>query len=166
MTMRTRYLASVPLALLLAACGQADSETVLETVRMTEQAQLQAIAADDLGGAVRNYDAEAVMVSAGSDPVAGAEAIRASFEQLLADPNFALEVTPGTGWASEAGDMAVTTFTGQLTTTDPDSGEAVTVPVGNQTVWRRSDGTPWKIVSEYTVALPAPAEAPEAAPPA
>jgi hypothetical protein len=30
----------------------------------------------------------------------------------------------------------------------------MTVPIVNQTVWRRADGVGWKIVSEHNAALP------------
>lgn len=147
-------LALVPLAL-LAACGQsADPEATLDTVRATEQAQLEAIAAKDLRGAVRVYEDDAVRVAPGGAPVSGVAAIGAAFEGLLADPNLKLEITPGPDWAAGSGDLAVTTFTARFTTTDPASGQPVTVPVANQTVWRKAEGAPWKIVSDQTVALP------------
>jgi ketosteroid isomerase-like protein len=151
---RVPFLALAPLAL-LAACGPAaDPEAVLESVRATEQSQLEAITGKDLRGAVRNYADNAVLVAPGSEPAEGGEAVAAVFDQLLSDPNFGLEVDHGPGWASESGDLAVTTSTGRLTTTDPASGDPVTVALGNQTVWRKPTGKPWQIVSDYNVALP------------
>jgi ketosteroid isomerase-like protein len=156
-----RILALAPLAL-LAGCGSsADPDAVLETVRATEQAQLQALGSKDLRGAVRNYAEDAVVVTPGRAPAANGEAIAAAFDELLDDPNFRIEVTPGPGWASESGDLAVTTATGRITTTDAASGEPVTMPIANQTVWRKPTGKPWTIVSEYNVALPDEAEAAE-----
>ena len=67
-----------------------------------------------------------------------------------------IEITPGNGWTAESGELAVTTFTGELTTTDPASGQAASVPIANQTLWRRADGIGWQIVSDYNVALPSP----------
>jgi len=125
-------------------------------VRATEQSQLEAVAAKDLRGAIRNYEAEAVLVAPGRAPVSGAAAIENAFGQLLADPNFRIAMEPGAGWAAESGELAVTTATGTVTTTDA-SGEPVTVPIANQTVWRREDGVGWKIASEYNATLPAPA---------
>ncbi len=90
----------------------------------------------------------------GGAPVSGVAAIGAAFEGLLADPNLKLEITPGPDWAAGSGDLAVTTFTARFTTTDPATGEPVTVPVANQTVWRKAEGAPWKIVSDQNVALP------------
>jgi ketosteroid isomerase-like protein len=151
---RTRLLALAALPL-LAACGSStDPREVLDTVRATEQAQLQAMAGKDLRGATRNYDAAAVLVTPGNAPATGAPAIEKSYATLLADPNFAIAMKPGEGWAAESGELATTTATGTVTTTDAASGQPVTVPIANQTVWHRVDGVGWKIVSEHNAALP------------
>lgn len=155
---RASLLALAPIVLLAACGGSADPDAVLESVRATEQAQLQAIAAGDLRGAVRNYQDGATLVAPGSPPATTGEAIAAVFDELLADPNLKLEVEPGPGWVSESGELAVTTFTGSMTMTDAASGQPVTVPIGNQTVWRKATGKPWTIVSDYNVELPAAAE--------
>lgn len=153
---RPRYLSLAPLTILLAACGSsADPETVLETVRATEQSQLEAIAAKDLRGAVRNYAEEAVIVSPGGPPARGAAEISAAFESLLADPNLEIEATPGPGWAAASGDLVVTTATARYTTSEPGSGRPAEFTVSNQTVWRKAEGAAWQIVSDYNVALPA-----------
>ena len=157
--MRARYLALAALPL-LAACGAAaDPAEVLATVRATEQAQLEAVAAKDLRGAIRNYETGAALVAPGGAQVSGAAAIEHAYEALLADPNFRIAMEPGEGWASESGELAVTTATGTATTTDAASGKPVTVPIANQTVWRREDGVGWKIASEYNASLPAAAAA-------
>jgi len=148
-------LALAPLAL-LAACGSsADPDAVLETVRATEQAQLQAIASRDLRGAVRNYQDGAVLVSSGQAPATGGEAIAAAFDGMLSDPDLKVEVEPGPAWVSDDGSMAVTTSTARYTTSEPGSGRPVEKTIGNQTVWRKPAGKPWTIVSDYNVELPA-----------
>lgn len=153
--MRARLLALAALPF-LAACGSADTAEVLETVRATEQSQLQAVAAKDLRGATRNYDPAAVVVAPDGVSVNGSAALEGEYGKLLADPNFAIEMKPGDAWAAESGELAVTTATGSVTTTDA-SGAAVTVPISNQTIWRRQDGVGWKIVAEQNTALPQPA---------
>jgi len=153
MMKRTLFTASA--LMLLAACGSsADTDAVLETVRATEEAQLQAIAARDLRGAVRNYADGALLVTPGQPPATGGEAIAAAFDGMLADPNLKVEVQPGPGWVSEAGDMAVTTSTARYTTTEPGIEKPVEMTVGNQTVWLKPTGKPWQIVSDYNVELP------------
>ena len=151
----TAILVPASMTLLLAACGSAaDPDAVLESVRATEQAQLQAIAAKDLRGAVRNYADGAVLVTPGQAPATGGEAIAAAFDAMLADPNLKLDVTPGPGWVSEGGDMAVTTSTARYSATEPGSDKPVEMTVSNQTVWRKPTGKPWQIVSDYNAELP------------
>ena len=150
---RARYLALAVLPL-LAACGSADPAEVLATVRATEQAQLEAMAAKDLRGAIRNYAPDADVLAPGDASVSGTAAIEGAYKALLADPNFKLVMEPGASWAAESGELAVTTATGTVTTTDPASGEPVTAPIANQTVWRRQDGVGWKIISEHNASLP------------
>ena len=158
MRMTILALAALPL---LAACGSANPDEVLGAVHDTEQGQLQAIAAKDLRGATRNYAEDAVLVTPGAAPASGIAAIEIAFKPLLADPNLKLAATPGKGWASASGEFAVTTFTGTLTTTDAASGQPVTVPIANQTLWHKANGIGWQIVSDYNAALPAAAaEAP------
>jgi ketosteroid isomerase-like protein len=149
---RTLALAALPL---LAACGTANPDEVIATIRATEQTQLQAIAAKDLRGATRNYAPDAVLVTPGAAAVDGIAAIEGAFKPLLADPNLKLHITPGKGWAAESGEFAVTTFTGTLTTTDAASGQPLTVPIANQTLWQKANGIGWQIVSDYNSALPA-----------
>lgn len=144
---RIPILALAPIAM-LSACGSADPDQVLETVRATEQAQFQAVASRDLHGAVRNYADGAVLVVPGHSPATDGEAIAATFDAWLSDPNFRIEMTPDAGWASAAEDLAVTTASGTITITDAETGEALTIPVTSQTVWTRTSGQPWRIVSE------------------
>jgi uncharacterized protein (TIGR02246 family) len=155
----SRFLALAPLAL-LAACGTgADPEATLDTVRLTEQAEVEAIAADDLDGVMRNYADDAVLVSPNSAPAKGSAAIRAAFETMLADPSLAFELTPGPGWAAASGDLAVTTSTIRFTFTEAGADAPTTATVANQTTWRKADGAPWQIVADYNAAVPGPPEA-------
>jgi len=148
-------LALAPLAL-LAACGPSvDVDDVTETLRLTEQAHLDAIAAKDVDGIMKLYENDAVVVVPGAAPVSGAPAIRTYFEQMVNDPNLTIETTPGASWTGAAGDLAVTTYSATFTHTDPASGERRTVPMNNQTVWTKATGSSWMIASDTNVALPA-----------
>jgi ketosteroid isomerase-like protein len=152
----SRALLALAPVTLLAACGAAavDQSAALDAVHATEQAQLQAIADKDLHGAVRNYRDDAVLVAPGSAPATTGDAIAAEFDELIGDANLKIELEPGPGWVSESGELAVTTSTGRMTTTDPASGQPVVSRIGNQTVWQKPTGKPWQIVSDYNVALP------------
>ena len=155
---RITFLALPPLAL-LAACGPSvDVDDVTETLRLTEQAHLDAIAAEDVDGIMKLYEEDAVVVVPGERPVSGTSAIRAYFERMVADPNLTIQTAPGPSWTGAAGDLAVTTYTGIFTHSDPESGERRTVPMNNQTVWTKKTGSTWKIASDYNLALPDRAE--------
>jgi len=149
-----RYLTLAPLVL-LAACGtSADPGATLDTVRMTEQAEVEAIASDDIDGVMRVYAEDAVLVSPNAAPAKGATAIRAAFTEMLADPSLAVELTPGPGWAATSGDLAVTTATLRFASTPEGADAPTTMTVANTTTWRKANGAPWQIVADYNAAVP------------
>lgn len=154
--------AALPLALLAACSGGANPDEVVETVRLTEQSQLQSIESGDAVGIARLYADDAVLVKPDGSVLAGGAAIAEEYAALLQDPNFALAIEPTGGWASAADDMAVLTSHVQFTTSDPETGEPVTLDLNSQTVWTKASGGTWMIRSAYNVAQPvaaAPAEA-------
>lgn len=153
MTKPALFLAAVSF-FTLSACGTSvDPAEALDAVRLTEKAHHDAIAAKDLDGVKRKYADNATLMLPDTAPASGRDAVGATYEAWFADPNFAIDLTEGPGWAASSGDLAVTTYTAQVTMTD-ESGRAVTVPVANQTVWRRADGAPWQIVSDFNAELP------------
>lgn len=168
---RTSILASaVSLAALglLTACGGGleDPQAVLDAVSATEAAQLEAMAAGDARGATRFYATDAVVHMADGTTLDGFDAITASFDELMADPNIAVTSEQGPGWAAASGDLAVTTSDMHITTTDDASGEAVTTSIRGQSVWGKTTTGNWKVVSEFLIdaadeAEAAPAEAAE-----
>lgn len=145
--------------LLLAACGGGDPAESVEAIRHTELGQLDSIASKDIVGIARLYRDDARLVKPDGTVLEGGVAIVEEYGALLEDPNFAITMEPAGGWASSDGELAVVTSNIQFTTTDPATGEAVTLPLDSQTVWHRENGATWKIVSAYNVARsPAPTE--------
>lgn len=163
--MKKLTLAALAPALLLTACGGGgDPEETIAAIRHNETAQLQSIESGDLVGIARLYDDNAVLVRPDGTTLDGGAAIANAYGDLLEDPNFALSSEPVDGWASASDDLAVVTSSVDFTVTDPETGEAVTMPLISQTVWERAPGASWKIVSAYNVeraveAAPAEAEA-------
>ncbi len=139
-------------AVLLAACGGGDPAETLAAIRHNETAQLQSIESGDLVGIARLYTDGATLVRPDGTVLEGGAAIADAYGDLLEDPNFALASEPVDGWASTGDDLAVVTSNVDFTTSDPETGEAVTMPLISQTVWERSPGSSWKIVSAYNVA--------------
>lgn len=163
--MKFRVLGILAATTMLAACGGgADPATVVDTIRATEQAQLDSIASDDLVGIARLYADNATLVRPDGSMLEGGAAIADAYADLLEDPNFALTVEPRGGWASSAEDLAAVDSYVDFTTTDPETGEAVTLEMVSQTVWTRQPGSTWMIVSAVNAprgvaAEEAPAEA-------
>lgn len=154
---RAPYLTALSLAplALLAACGGSaiDPAETLDTVKATETAQLESLAAKDVEGVMRYYDSDAVVVTPGAPPATGTAAIQSALSGLIEDPNLDVKLEQGKGWAANSGELAVTTSSGTMTVTDPETGEPTVVPMRNQTVWYKATGDTWKIVSEYNVDL-------------
>lgn len=153
--MNKRIFAGLAPVVLLAACGgAADPAVTIDAVRQTEQVQLQSIEGADLRGIVRLYAESARLVRPDGTSLEGRDAIAADYEQLLSDPNFALTIEPTGGWAGDGSDLAVLTSYVTFTTSDPDTGEAVSMPMDSTATWHRLDGGTWEIVSAYNVARP------------
>lgn len=152
--MRAILFVTLAPAMLIAGCNQptadapADPAAALAAIDAVEQGQASAINARDLAGATAVYADDARFFDAGSPAVSGSEAIKASFEGLLADENAALEITRATSWAAASGDLVVTQATYKFTTTGED-GQPVTVDGLNQTVWQKQPDGSWKIVSDF-----------------
>lgn len=165
---RTSYLApalSIAALGLLTACGSdlGDPQEILDAVSATEAAQLEAMAAGDARGATRFYATDAVVHMADGTTLDGFDAITASFDELMTDPNVAITSEQGPGWASASGDLAVTTSDMKITTTDEASGEPVTQSIRGQSVWGKTTTGNWKVVSEFLIAAGDEAEAAPAA---
>ncbi|WP_137680804.1 YybH family protein [Aurantiacibacter suaedae] len=150
--MRIAVLATLTATTLLAACsGGADPDDVIATIRATEQAQLDAIASDDLVGIARLYADDAVLVRPDGTRLLGGAAIADGYGDLIADPAFHIEVSPANGWAATSEDLATLASNVDITTTDPETGEPVTEQMISQTVWTRQSGGTWMIRSAINV---------------
>lgn len=152
--MRAIIFATLAPAMFIAGCNQppadtpADPADVLAAIDAVEQGQQAAFNADDLEGATSVYATDARFFDAGGAPAVGAEAIRAAFEGMFADPNAALSLTRTQSWVAESGDLAVTTSDYTLTVTG-DDGQPVTISGVNQTLWQKQADGSWKIAADF-----------------
>jgi ketosteroid isomerase-like protein len=163
-------LAAAPI-ILISACSQpaetpaVDPDAVLAAIHEVENGQLEALNSNDLAGGVAVYGEGATLYVDGTSPATGAEAIQAHMEAMLSDPGFDVSMDEGSyrSWVAASGDLAVTSFTGLFSRTDAETGEVVTEPVVNQTVWQKQDDGSWKNVHDVNMvyveeAAEAPAE--------
>jgi ketosteroid isomerase-like protein len=163
-------LAAAPI-ILIAACSQpaeppaADADAVLAAIHEVENAQLEALNNGDTAGGAVVYGEGATLYVDGTSPATGADAIQAHMEAMLSDPGFNVSMDEGSykSWVAASGDLAVTSFTGLFSRTDTETGEVVTEPVVNQTVWQKQANGSWKNVHDVNMvyvgeAAEAPAE--------
>ena len=153
--MPAQYLfAAAPMAL-LAACAQpaeapapADPEAVLDMLSANEKGLQAAFNDKDLEAGVAFYAQDATFFGGGSPPAEGREAIRASFEAMLADENSSLALNRTGSWVAASGELAVTQASYTFSFTGED-GNRASVEGRNQTVWvKQADGR-WKIASDF-----------------
>lgn len=151
--------------LLLAACSAGEASYTGDPaaqIAAVEEAQLDAIAADDAAGAAAPYAEDATVTMGDEVPIQGIDAIRVAYEEALSDPYFDYVVTPGTLEVNDAKDRAVAVER-YTAAASPPEGEGVIVTTGTvETVWAREDGL-WHITSLTTAQdppeVPASAEA-------
>lgn len=154
--------AAIPVVL-VAACSQpaetpaADADAVLAAIHEVENAQLEALNDGDIAGGAVVYGEGATLYVDGTSPATGAEAIQAHMEAMLSDPGFNVSMDEGSykSWVAASGDLAVTSFTGQFSRTNAETGEVVTEPVVNQTVWQKQGDGSWKNVHDVNMVYPA-----------
>jgi len=153
-------LALAPLAL-AAACTRVDApqpaddkDAALLAIHMVEEGQMKAFDADDVAGAIAPYGDDSVFIASGMPLASGMAAIRPAFEEMLADPNAKLVMSPQSSRVSASGDLAVTTASYDFTHSDPATGEPVTEHGMNQTVWSKQADGSWKNVSDFNVSVP------------
>jgi ketosteroid isomerase-like protein len=162
--MKANTAAAALLLAALAACSQGapppavDAAAELAKVNAAEAAQISAINAKNLDGALAIYAPDAEFAASGAPPASGAEELHAELGGFLADPNLHLAVTPGKGEVSASGDLAYITTTYELTTTDPATHQPVTSRGNSIMVWKKGADGAWQAVADYNV------EAPPAAP--
>jgi ketosteroid isomerase-like protein len=160
----TFAITAVPFVL-LAGCEQAaetpavDPDAVLAAIHEAENMQLAALQNDDVAGAVAVYGEGAALYVDREVPAIGPAAIQANMEAMFSDPGFNAEMDEGSykSWVSASGDMAVTSFTGQFSRTNAETGEVVTEPMVNQTVWQKQADGSWKNVHDVNMVYAAEA---------
>lgn len=133
--------------------AQQDPAQARDAILKAQSSRVDALNKGDVDGAVAVYAPEATVVVPGQSPITDPAAIRANYASLLGDDKLRMSITPGRIWVSAGADFAVTTS--QIKIMGPEADATNGIDSTNQAVWQRqADGT-WKIVSEYSVALPA-----------
>jgi len=144
------YLPLVAALAWASGCGEANppladtdalQEQLLEADRQFELLTSQRGAV----GWAYSFAEDGVMIQ-GSTRIQGRAAIQEAMKPLLEDPQRGLTWTPETAWASQSGDLGVTTGSFRSFRRN-EQGEEETVATGAYiTVWRRQEDGSWKVV--------------------
>jgi uncharacterized protein (TIGR02246 family) len=116
-----------------------------KAIRDTEAEFAKAVATRDVEKVVAFYAEDAVVLSPGEAAATGKAAIRASFTQLLAMPDFELTWTPTKVEVAKSGDLAYDFGTNAMSHKDA-NGKVVSDHGKYTTVWRKGATGGWKAV--------------------
>jgi ketosteroid isomerase-like protein len=147
------WIAFLPLLAALAGasgCGEAkpplpDTEDLKEQLLEADR-QFALISAERgaLGWAY-SFAEDGIMMQ-GSKQIQGRAAIQEAMKPLLDDPLQGLTWTPETAWASQTGDLGVTTGDFRSFRRDQEGQEQTVASGGYITVWQRQEDGSWKVV--------------------
>lgn len=131
----------------IAPAAETDAKKLLADV-------IAALNAKDWAAVKALYAPDAVMVTPGSPPFKGSQAINAEYDRLAADPAMQFQGTPSAVQVASSGDLAYADASYKMTYTNP---ETTKVESGNgYCVWifkKQPDGN-WKIVRDVSSPVP------------
>lgn len=148
--MRSRWMFTLTAALVWASACQPpaaapDTAAALDALREADRQYSETGGAKNRDAFLAFYAADAAVYPPGSDMLSGPEGMGTMYDQILADPAFALSFGTPTVEVSADGAMGYTVNTGQLTLTGPD-GSAMTESFRDLHVWERQADGSWKLI--------------------
>jgi uncharacterized protein (TIGR02246 family) len=154
--------AAAILALLVAGCSSTPPDTReadAKALRDLETQWNQELAAKDVDKATANYTDDAVVMDPGMPASSGKDAIRKTFQEMLADPAMSLKFTASKVEVAKSGDLAYTQGSYTMTMTDPKSKRVVDDHGSYVTTYRKQAGGGWKAVMDISTSEAPPTSA-------
>jgi uncharacterized protein (TIGR02246 family) len=155
------FLGATAIVLMAVACNEsADTHDVdVKAIKNIEIQWNQDYAAKDADKITAHYATDAVLMVPGMPAISGKDAIRASMQQMVADPALSLTFQATKVDVAKSGDLAYTQGSYSITVTDAATKKVTSGHGSYVTVYRKlADGT-WRAVSDI-----ATSDAPPAAP--
>lgn len=154
------------IALALAGCGTSNKrEADAQALKENEARWNQDFVAKDADKLADHYAENAILMSPGMPSSSGKPAIRKLFAEMVADPALSLQFQAARVEVANAGDMAFTQGTYQMTMTDPVSKRVIHDHGSYVTTYAKQPDGSWKAVADIATsetmptASPAPATA-------
>jgi len=151
------------IALSMAACNPAPPATPdthdadVKAISDTEAQANQAWATKDADKIMAFYADDAVLITPGTDPVQGKDAIRTSLKGMLADPAVSLTFQSSKVDVAKSGDLAYSEGSYKLTVTDPATHKPINDHGNYVTTFRKQADGSWKAVADIaSSAVPPP----------
>jgi uncharacterized protein (TIGR02246 family) len=147
-------LATLTLVIFEAGCSSAlppapDTRAADEkAIQAVEAAWLQDIVSRDVEKSISHYTDDASFLLADMPIQTGKDAIRATYQQMLADPNMAVEFSSSKIEVAKNGDFAYSQGVYTMTETDPKTKRPVTETGKYLTVFKKQSDGSWKAVED------------------
>jgi uncharacterized protein (TIGR02246 family) len=151
-------------ALILMGCAATAPDTHDADVKALKDLEAQwnqEFAAKDLEKMMGNYTTDGDLLASNAPIASTLDARRASFKQMLDDPNFHLQFAATKVEVAKSGDIAYTEGTYTMTLTDPATKQPMTDKGKYVTVYKKQPDGGWKAVEDIqNTDLPMPAPPP------
>ena len=126
----------------------------VQALKDNEAQWVQDYRSKDVDKLMAHYAADAVLMTPGSAPGVGPDAIRGMLKELAGDPNLSLTFQASRVEVSKGGDYGYTQGSYTLTVTDPKSKKPVKDSGSYVTVYKKQGDGSWKAVSDIASSGP------------
>jgi len=142
--------AAMAIALTLTACHQmADThDSDMKALQENEAQWNDDFISRDANKLVAHYTDDAVLMSPGTPPAVGTDAIRNTLTRMMSDPALSLKFHPSKIEVAKAGDLAYTQGSYIISFTDPQSRQVVNDHGSYVTTYRKQADGGWKAVAD------------------
>ena len=142
--------AAMAIALTLTACQQmADThDNDVKALQKNEAQWNDDFASKDANRLVAHYAEDAVLMSPGTPPAVGTDAIRNTLTKMVSDPALSLKFHPSKIEVAKAGDLAYTQGSYIVSFTDPQTRQVVNDHGSYVTTYRKQADGAWKAVAD------------------
>ena len=154
-------------ALLLAGCNQSGPDTHeadVKALKDNETQWNQDFAAKDPDKLASYYADNAVLMTPGTPPSAGKDAIRNALRQLVSDPALSVKFQASRIDVAKSGDLAYTQGSYTMRMTDPRTKKVVDDHGSYVATFRRNSDGSWKAVADIATSEVPPAMSPSPSP--
>jgi uncharacterized protein (TIGR02246 family) len=141
-------------ALALTGHAQPSKDKGAQALRDLEAQWVKEFDAKDVAKMVAHYADDATLMGPGMPVATGKDAIRATIQEMVSDPNLSLHFQPQRVEIARSGEMGFTQGMYHMTMTDPKTKQKVSDQGSYVTVYRKQADGSWKAVSDIASSGP------------